>query len=362
MKLLVCEHLTAEGHANLFVNVCKLLTKGGYEVIAVIPQNFIKDLSFCKVEKMGMKYYYDEFPHKRSTLTKIKYCLSVQKFICNLYKIYDIGATFVVTYDEIALAIGKLSGYIKGCTFVFQNLNPDSILDSKIHRIAYNSIKNRVYSVVLGGFIKDILVSSLNTNPNRILVFPHPLNLVDNQLAEDIDCVGISNSNDETIIERIINHEKKYGRIKKHNLRVILKSRVHKYDNGNLTIISGFIADDIYDNYIARAKCIFLPFPLSFRSRISGTLIDALSNNKTVIGTEIPAVIQASKCYGSVIKTYDESSFVDDILDSGLFTPSKNENFSRFREQHSDDSLTQLLSKAIENAIVNKPMEDTFDF
>ncbi len=361
-KILVCEHLTAEGHANLFVNVCKLLVKSGNEVIAVIPQNFSKSLSFCEVKKMNMKYYYDEYPLKRSTITKTSYCLRAQKFIRNIYNNSDIKATFVVTYDEIALAIGTFLGLIKGPFFVFQNNNPDVIRIKKYRRFAYNLIKNRVYSVVLGGFIKDILVSTLHTNPERVLVLPHPLNLVEYSPETDIDCVGLSNSNDETIIENIINEEKKKGLMKKNRMKVVLKSKKHKFDNGYLTIISGFIDSDTYDDYIARAKCILIPFPDSFKSRISGNLIDALSNSKSVIGTNVPVITYSSKCYGEVVKIFNESTFVNDVIEAGISNHLKDENYRRFQKIHSDEVLSKILSIAVENGILNKPMEDTYDF
>ena len=362
MKILVCEHLTAKGHTNLCANVCRLLTMGGHHVIAVIPQNFTKDLSFCEVVRMKLKYYYDEYPHKRSTLTKASYCLKVQRFISNLYKVCDVEATFVVTYDEVSLALGRLAGYMKGITFVLQNVNPDSIQESKIHRLAYELLNRRVYSVVLGGFIKDFLVFSLKTDPRMVSVLPHPLNTVDDISESDIDCVGISNSNDDSIVEKIIEKEKKEGIIRKNGLKVILKSKNYKFDNGYLKIISGFIDSEIYDDYISRAKCIFLPFPLSFKSRMSGTLIEALSNRKSVIGTNIPAVVHAEKCYSTVIKRYNESTFIDDIIDAGMVNEVKNKAFDRFKYWHSDNVLCALLSEAIENAIANKPMNDAFDF
>lgn len=361
MRILVCEHFTAEGHANLFVNVCKLLVQGGYEVIAVVPQNFTKDLSFCDVRRMDLRYYSDEYP-QGSGLKKMLYSLRVQKYVSKLYKKEYITATFVVTYDEIALAIGTYLGFIKGIFFVFQNNNPDKINISQLHRFSYNLIKNRVYSVVLGGFIKDFLVSSLSTNPGKVLVLPHPMNLVDNNIVADIDCVGISNSNDESIIEKIINLEIEKELFKKNDLKVLLKSQKHKFNNGNLVIISGFIDASLYDDYIARAKCILIPFPNSFNYRISGTLIDALSNRKNVIGTSIPVITQSSKIYKSVIRLFDESNFINDIMPTVDNIQFKNEDFNRFQEQHSENLLTKILSNAIENAIDNRPMVDAYDF
>lgn len=361
MKILVCEHLTEKGHTNLLANVCNLLVRCGYEVIAVIPQNFTKELPLCKVERMSIKYYSDEYTQS-SSVNKIKYCLRVQKYIKGLYKRNNIGVTFVITFDEIALAIGRILGNLKGDFFVIHNLNPDAILLSKYRRFAYKMIKNRVFSVVLAGFIKDILTSALNTDPGRILVLPHPMTPVENNSLADIDCVGISNSNDESIIEEIINREKKEGIFKKNNLKVILKSRCHKFDNNHLVIISGFIDSKIYDDFISRAKCIFIPFPESFKSRVSGTLIDALSNNKCVIGTNIPTIMHSSMCYKHVIKIFNESSFVTDIKEVGKVFPSKSEDFSRFHEMHSEVLLSNILNKAVNNVIEKRPMDNIYDF
>ena len=361
MKVLVCEHLTAEGHANLFVNVCKLLVNSGYEVIAAVPKNFTKEISFCEIIKMDLKYYSDEYPHS-SSVNKALYGLRVQNFMHKLYKVNDIKVTFVITYDEIALALGRFFFFIKGTFFIIQNLNPDAINKSKIRRIAYDLVKNKVYSIVLAGFIKDFLVSSLRTNPNKILILPHPMTPVDSLTIPDIDCVGISNSNDESFIDKIINREQKEGLIQKNNIKVVLKSKRHKYDNGNLIIISGFIDSSLYDNYIAHAKCILMPFPTSFKFRMSGTLVDALSNNKSVIGSDIPIISHSAKCYNNVIKIFNESTFVNDVIESGKSFNSKLEEYRRFQEIHSEDTLSLILSNAIDNALADKPMRDYYDF
>ncbi len=361
MKVLVCEHLTEEGHVNLFINVCKFLSNKGYDVVAVIPSNFSKSMSFCEVKRMNFKYYSDEYPQS-SGLHKVIYSLRVQSFINKLYRRDNYIATFVITYDEISLAIGKCFGYIKEPFFIIQNSNPDAISFSKYRRIAFDLIKDKVYSVTLGGFVKDFLVSSFHVDPSRVLVLPHPMYVTDKNSILDIDCVGISNSNDETIIERIIENEKKYGLIKQNNLKVLLKSKKHIFDNGNLTIITGFIDSSIYDDYISRAKCIFLPFSSSFQYRISGTLIDALSNNKCIIGTDIPVISQSSKCYPGVIRLYNESTFISDIVEIGKDSSFKSDSFIRFQEQHGEIILSNILSRAIENAIAKKPMEVSYDF
>ena len=362
MKILVCEHFTAKGHVNLFINICKLLVRSGFEVIAVIPQNFTKPIPFCEVKIMDLKYYIDEYPQKRSILTKTLYCLRAQKRIDKIYKECNIQATIVVTYDEISLAIGRLMGYLKIPTFIIHNLNPDDISTIKYRRLAYNLIKDNVFSIVLAGYIKDFLVSDLGTNPDRVCVLPHPMNIMNNIKAPDIDCVGLSNSNDEGIIEQIIEAENSHGLIKRNNLKVLLKSRNYRYDNGYLKIISGFIDNSQYDDYMTRAKFILIPFPSTFKYRVSGTLIDALSNKKCVFGTDVHVINYASRCYPNVIKKFNITSFIADLLDANKNNMINNSDFNRFHTEHEDEALSAILTNAINNALTNKPMKDTYDF
>jgi hypothetical protein len=63
-----------------------------------------------------------------------------------------------------------------------------------------------------------------------------------------------------------------------------------------------------------------------------------------------------------VIKIFEKSSFVNDIKDSSIDNLLKEEDFARFKKQHSDDVLSKILSKAVDNAITNRAMEDMYDF
>lgn len=360
MKVIVTEYVPAKGHRNLFLNVCNLLRQGGEDVVAVVPKNYEDKIPFCKIINHGYDYYSDVYQH--SSMNMIKYSLRVQYAVKLIAKSENADAILVVTYDELSLALGRVFFWGIKPQIVIQNINVDRIEESRIRKIAFNFFKDSVSHIVLAGFIKEHMVDQLSISQGKVLVVPHPMFQLDKKSVRDIDLAGLSSGNDEDVISRLIEMEEQQNIFSKNNLHVVLKSRVQSYDNGFLTIIKGYIPDETYDDLMLRAKCIFAPYPLTYKNRMSAILVDAMANNKSVIGMSIPVLINAASHYPNSIRLFNIDTFVKDIKELGTASDAQNNEFKEFQNYRDENVMARQLTEGIANMLKGIPVADAYDF
>ena len=231
---------------------------------------------------------------------------------------------------------------------MIQNNNLDGANSSKVKGILFKSYSNKINHVVLEKFIGEYLHKTLDIPQDQVFLLPHPLNSNDDHTSKEYDCVGISNSNDDEWIEEIIRIEKEKHPIENNRRRVILRSKKHAFDDGWLTVINGWMSDSDYNNYINKAKSIFLPFPSSFQYRMSGSVVDAFSNHTAVIGSPIPLFIFYSKEYDGICHIANSPvEFIETVISGNLSLNNDNE-FLKFVERHSNNVVNDSLKKMIE--------------
>ena len=361
MKILVTEIQPEKGHKKLFKKICELLRAEGHEVVAIVPKNSDVQLDGCVIRYTPYNYYADQIK-KNTTFKRITYSVKVMSYIRQIIKVVKPDAYFIVTYDELPLAMFGGLLFNKKRLFIMHHHNIDRVEGTTIRKAAFRIILNTYNSVVQTAYMKEYICFNYYINKDKVLIAPHPLNPVEITNDLQYDCVGLSNTNDDKIIEKLIQEEEEYSVLKTKGMHIVLKSKKYEYDNGFLKVIKGYIKDDEYNDFIKKAKTIFMPFPLSFRNRMSGTLIDALTNKKTVISTNIPLIEACSKSYPNIVKIYNPNTFVDDVQKLGLKDVLKDLEYEKFAQEHSDNLLAKLLSDGIHNMILGEKITDRADF
>lgn len=256
----------------------------------------------------------------------------------------NISDIVCLTYGDFGFFFSLLLIPSRINLYIMHHANVDSMSRSHIKKLMFNIYKKRFIHIVNSGFMGDYLKNSIGVDSSKVLVWPHPLNPITISQKELIyDCVGLSNSNDERIIDQIIELERQTGVIKRNNLHVILKSTYNKFDNGYLQVFNGFIDKTIFDDYVSKARCLFMPFPDSYQMRMSGTLMDALSNNKILLGTNIPIIEYSKRMYPNIVHVFDIDTFVSTILKLKIKNPEAEKEFELFKNNHSDEYLASLM-------------------
>lgn len=253
---------------------------------------------------------------------------------------------FVASYDTIVFAIGRFFFARQNDLYLLHHANVDE-LNNKIKRILFETYKQKVSHIVFEDFIKYHLVKEFGIDKNKVYILPHQLsqNLKTVSVTNKYDCVGLSTSNDEDFISQVIEKEIQEELFKKANCKVILKSKVSEYDNGYLKVIKGYLDRDIYNQYLSKCICICLPFPPSYQYRMSGFLVDGLSNDKIVLGTNIPIIQHYSKKYSRICKIFNSvEEFYNIILTINSNCSERvTSDFERFKNDHSNDRIMKAL-------------------
>ncbi len=250
---------------------------------------------------------------------------------------------FISSYDTIMFSLGKFMFRSKDKLFLLQHSNIDEI-SNKIKKLFFSTYVSSVNIIVFEKFIQDYILQTFHLSKDKLFILPHQLN--QNLLERDnkkYHCIGLSFSNEETLILQIVNKEKNESLFKNAKCKVVLKSKNIEFDNGYLTVIKGYIDDDVYNEYINNCLCIYMPFSSSFKYRMSGTLVDALSNNKILLGSNIPVVKYYSLLYPHICKVINN---VDDFYRQILNIEFKHdmiEEFKQFKDDHSDEIIENVF-------------------
>lgn len=259
-------------------------------------------------------------------------------------KQYKFDYIFFASYHTSIMALVSLKLKQLERVFILHHNNIDNIDKSQKQQLLFKLYGNKLNHFVFESFIGNHLEKKYKIDKSRIFVLPHPLNTVDRFAKKVYDCVGISNSNSEQWIKEIINKEKSENIFMNNQKHVILRSKELEFDNGFLKIIKGNLPEEEYYNYIKQAQVIFLPFPNSFRYRMSGSIVDAFSNNTIVIGNKIPIFESYELEFPNICHTITTSEYLIRFIIAGAkITSAHLKEFQEFQEKHSDIVIEKEL-------------------
>lgn len=324
-----------------------------------IDQKFIHNLScISDLTVLAPEKWYDE------KLENVVYDYSGEEepsdskrynsWICTLKnckraaKIAESCGIHVVIFGEyelstILVALGYFEKNIK--IILCNHNNIDQLSKSKIKRFVFWKIQNRVYHCVLEPFIKEWIVNKYNLSESRIFVWYHPIERKNNIKSFETvyDCVGISNSNDEEIIDEIYKNELESEIIKRNQKHIVLRTKNGNiFDNGFLKIINGWVSQADYDNYCNHAKSILVPFPSSYQYRVSASVLNGIASRKTVLAADIPLVRYYSKKYPTLCIIYEKENILDAILEMNNIAINE-EIYRKFLFDHSDLNIRSAM-------------------
>ncbi|RLQ94813.1 glycosyltransferase family protein [Falsibacillus albus] len=343
MNVLFLDFLYPKGHQRFSKDLIKYLSDI-YDVNVIAKQGYYIDFTddLQKVNKLEEHNFKIGDNWLLSRISSLNVMLKSAIFIKKNKSDYILVSSF----DTITFAIGKIFFRNKDKMYIVHHNNVDE-LDNKYKLKIFKSYMNNVNHIVLEGFIKDYLVNEIGVNKKNVFVLPHPLyiNETCKEQREKYLCIGLSNSNDEYFIEQIIKTEKENKKFLNSRKKVILKSKKYEFDNGYLKVVKGYLKKEKYDEYVSNSEYIFMPFPDTFCYRMSGTLMDALSNKKIVLGSDIPLMRYYTRKYPSICKIIkDASAFFYFLLNSEQNATRNAKEFHSFNKFHSKENITRVLS------------------
>lgn len=347
MNINVYDFLTPRNHINLYTNLLNIFSNICDTRILTQEDYFLNSEIKKKVTEII------EIPSIKTTQTMLGRKLRSLYFMLKMKKdfnehAYDVKVVF--TFDTVAFSIGKLFLNTNN-TFLIHHKNIDE-LRSLVKRFLFGTYMNKVNHIVFEDSFKSYLVNEIGVNEDLVFVIPHPVSTINTEINAWIehiyDCVGLSNSNDESFILNIIEAEKSTNFIKNNELKVVLRSKHHSFNNGYLKVINGYLDKQEYDAYIDKANLIFVPLPEQYCYRVSGAVFDAFSNFKRVVSNESPIIVEYNKKYPKLcINVRDVDSFNNALLHNKKIEIEKSD-FESFINKHNLENVEFTYKKIFE--------------
>lgn len=345
MRVLFCEFLYPKTHArsNRFYIEC--LSQAVDELHLMSPEGFYgkipKSIINHNIKELSMNS--GKFSYRKNTLYYMWKAYGIIRK--NRINKCVVASADYITFLFFKLLVPTLDIYL------VHHAELDVLNCNKIKQFVFALYKNKINHIVFEDYIKKYLENEFKIH-SRIIVMPHSLNK--NEYIENTnvyDLVGLSNSNNEDIIYSIIQYEMKTKEFAKRKIFVILKSKKYRYNDGYLKVLNGYLSNFDYNKYVNGAKYIFIPFPEYFCYRESGTLMDALSNNKKIIASDIMLINEYSKLYPKICFVFRDIIDIVYILleNKNISIQLEEKEFEKFRMKHSRESLVKLYKNVFIN-------------
>ena len=355
------------GHKSFDCRIIGMLNEFA-DVEVLVPEKDWYDVEACKGKQIyfqpktivdsGSNNKYIKKALNKLSLKERMICYKNFTFINKLDKQKKYDYIIVSTFEVTGLFWGLAKCRNKEKFFLIEHMV--SIYNKKLNRLFFNFYKNKTMHIVMEQNEIDYFKETLNVIAKRLTYIPHPLTkrdlIISSSNYREYDIVGISNSNSEYEIKNIISYEKKEGYFKKKNVSILLRSKTENYDDGWLKVICGNVnlPYDEYLSYINMAKVILLPFDISFGIRTSGTIIDAFSNAKKILGTRFATLQFYEGKYPHVCMTYCD---IEDMVKKAMIELSNDDvsdyliEVSQFKEERSDSNIISKFKKLFSEQI-----------
>lgn len=257
---------------------------------------------------------------------------------------------FIPTFETITFSFFYLLHSQIKEIYILHHLNTDE-LKSPVKKFFFKFYMNKVNHIVFEQFIKDYLVNDIGVRKELVHTIPHPLRTLTNDSVQinhgESLCVGISNSNQDILIQEIINYEEKSKSLQNNNVILILKSTNIEYSNTHLIVFKGFLSREHYEGYLNRCSMILMLHSPNHSYRASGFLFDGLSNRKIAIGNNIKIMQQYSENFPAICKIGNSAAEILDLITNFKRKYDSEKEFDLFLEQYSSAALANSLNKIL---------------
>lgn len=345
MKILFFDALFPRGHKTINNAYLGSMLKMKAEVYVCAEDGWFDMIDNCHLVK---KPWIRPSENTKSKWVYRKNIIVNFKLLKNAIQEINPDIIYIASYDILSF-IFSFPGLIKYRNKIFlQEHNNVDQLQNRVKKLVYDLFKNIFHHFVFEEYIKNRLIE-LGVKENLISIVPHPVPPAsfDAVLAQErTTAIGLSNSNDEEIIEAFLAEQKKSHFLDSSNTVVILKSKRINYSDDHLKIFSGWINDAEYTKWCRACSSFIIPFSKNgYSYRVSCVFMEAISNNKTIIASRFPLVEYYSEKYPGVCKIFDNVYEIASLLKN-----CDNDKYQSARKQfileHSDSSIVNAFRKA----------------
>lgn len=279
-----------------------------------------------KVHEIETREIVGNYPIKARVNTVYNYLKTL-----NIAKKYEFKKIVVLGYDPVMFSFMYKTLIGMGELFIVEHHQLDEVSVSKWKRRLWDSYKLKVNHILLDKSIVEITSNDFSIPSDKIYVFPHPCMferiLIEkkNENTGEIKVLCISQSNDANQMKELVEYERKTRFFEKNNIKLVIRYNESLLVDGltGFVVIKGFLPEPDYKRLNEECDIVLMLFPLEYRYRCSGTLIDALAAGKKVISSAVPESIFYARTYPALCRTYNKVEdigkiILDIIKDNGI--------------------------------------------
>jgi len=340
MRILVFDTWLPLAHRKLYNSIIELLSrsnklivinKGGYYDIKSENITYV-NIPLLDVEHGGL--WYKRFVHF------VNFFMARIGILGNKY-----DSVLVTTYHTRHFKWQK-RWLDKKELYLMEHYNVDDIAKPSMlsHYLSY---ANKVHHLVFAPFIGDYL-HSLGVDNKLIHFIHHPLFTVNVPVSAKRDDAYINVlspglSNDEAIMDSIIEYEREFGILERNKVRLLLRSK-KEYINipSSIQFIKGFLSNEEYEELYNAADIVLVIYPLTYRFRFSSVILNSMTKHKVLLGNNIDIVQYFSEIYPNNCLVFDcIEEFFKIIVEKHCFSEEERDIFIK---EHSKESIEQELN------------------
>lgn len=264
----------------------------------------------------------------------------------------DYDAILVTGYEVISVAFMFLLFKTDKPIFLQYHQHVDEV-SNRVKRFFFNFYKEKAYHVFLEESFASFFKEITHVKANRIYVVHHFIMDKINENTNEGDLVlGISSSNDESVIERLIREERDNCLLKNNGIYMQLRSREHIFDDGYLKVDNNYLSAKEYKELYDTAGIILvIPKKEEFHHRVSGLIYDALSSGKKVIGINIEIMRIMNHYAPTMFYILDEGQSIVDLVNTVMKKRISDNDLQKIRRRHSDERIRVEYRKMFDQVL-----------
>lgn len=265
---------------------------------------------------------------------------------------YD--AILVTGYEVISVIVATWIFGTQCPLFLQYHQHIDQVVQGLKRRV-FDMYKNRVHHVFLEEEYAEYFIKMTGVTKERVHVVHHPLlgEVIESGRSEGKDILGISSSNDDMLVEKIIELEKQEQKLEQYGCKMELRSAKSKYEGDKLCVDCSFLSAEEYEEKFNNAGTILvIPKKEEFIHRVSGTIYDAISAGKKVVGVDISIMRIMKSLAPSMFYTINENDNILERICELSILPIKESDVCKVRERHSDIALAKEYEDCFKELLI----------
>lgn len=286
-RVLVAELLYPKGHKTINKHFLECISKS-FDITLLDNNEYFTHIDPVIIKKR--LFVKDKAVYRRERYKVFCYFFTLRR-IAEIAKKEKIEKVVLLSFHTISYWMAKC--FFKGLkVFVVHHNDIDVLAKNKYFRFAFNYVKDDIIHCVLEDFIKDGLISMYHVPSNLVHTVNNPIMLAPagaTTARKVVLFLGIGQSNDEHFIKKLIDLDQTNYLGDFRDGKILLRSKKYKYEGKIVTVFTGFLEKEKYDNLYQRANACIVSYEATFNLRSSGSIEDAFRNRKKVIVTDFLA-------------------------------------------------------------------------